>query len=105
MKIEITTWKVLDDLMKAKKPFVLTANGHNGGTAEILDWDGKELTDEAVHLIWEKIGKIRFEYINLDGFTIICDENGFEKQLEGNVAASRLAHFDVVGDVVISFPN
>jgi hypothetical protein len=48
MKIEIKTWKALDDLMKAKKPFVLTANGHNGGTAEILDWDGKELTDDKI---------------------------------------------------------
>lgn len=103
--MEKITIKTLNELMAAKKPFVLTANSSKGAFYEVLDWDGKDFDKNASALCEKHIGECYFEFLNFEGFTIICDEDARNKKLEKNDFASLLAKFDVFGTVVVSFPD
>lgn len=103
--MEKITIEKLKELMAAKKPFAVTANSYKGASYEVIDWDGKELDENAVDLCKKHIGECYFEFLNFEGFTIICDEDARNKKLEKNDFASLLAKFDVFGTVVVSFPD
>lgn len=99
----------LMQLVAEKKPFYLSQNSPKGNVIKPIDWDGKELTDDAYKLIKEKIGCrylafVDFEIGDCKG-TIICDEEGLCKKLEINDSASYLAKEMLVGDVIVGFPD
>jgi len=108
------TKKKFDELVKNGKPFIVTANSPKGANYLTIDgWDCKEITKECLKFLCSVLKCDYVGCINLpSGITIICDEDGLNKQLEPNDFATSLMRsegFDnyglpIVGDAVIAFP-
>lgn len=105
----LSSTKQLDELIKGRKPFLLTCNSTKGAFFRMIeDWDCKEIVQDCYYCIKaEELG-----FFNLkNNVTIICDGEGFDKMLETNDFATYLIGgiannygMPIVGDVIVAFP-